>query len=287
MSRRFTFALIAIVLAQFCAVYVWQQHERKEELAVITASMTASHEMAIAGQEKLLEVQIWSYKELMRDDAKVRFMPLSHFVTQNYAAYQALVESKDEHTFQEASIAFIEAVSADFEATLMTHHASISLREENARRRCSETLALKVVSQNKLAEISNNLPPALQSDMMRIITLDYLRSLLLDAMILSSSYASGFYEYFPVFSSERCAYQRGDTLRAIVSVGSYSNLLYPENVKLTVNGQELKMLPDGRAEFNAPAGGLGEHTLETKVVVTNPLTGEVKTGEGRFHYRVE
>ena len=287
MSRRFTFVLIAIILAQFCVIYVWQQQERKEELAVITASMTASHEMAIAGQVSLLEMEIESHKEFMRDDTKARFLPLLDFVTRNYAAYQSFVDGKGEYFLREESIALIKTVFNAYEKMMMAHHASMDLRAEEAILKCSNILEYTVASQAELATISRDLPPALQSDMVRVITLDYIQNILFDAMHVSSGRTLVFDEFFPVFMPDRCAYERGDSLKARVAIGSYSNSLDPANVQLIVDGKELKIGPDGTAEFNAPAGKPGEHSLVTKVAVTNPLTGEINIGEGRFHYRVE
>jgi hypothetical protein len=287
MARKYALTLIVLILAQFCILYAWQRYERKEELTVITASMVASHEMAIAGQEMLLEIDIRSYEELMKDDTKARFRPLSRFVTENYAAYQALVDSEDEDTFREKSMAFIETVSVAYEATMVTHHESMDLNEEDALIKSNKILELAADSRANLAATSRDLHSVLQNNVTRIITLDYLQNILFDAMATCSGRSFVFDQFFPVFMPDRCAYERGDSLSARVAIGSYSNSLDPANVKLTVNGQELKIGPDGTAEFNAPVGRRGEHMLETKVVVSNPLTGEVKMGAGVFNYRVE
>lgn len=287
MSLRYALALVVLILAQFCTIYAWQQHERNEELTVITSSLLAAHEMAITGQEELLEADIRSYEELMKDDTKARFLPLLRFVTENHAAYQALVNGEDEHSFREESIALIETVSADYEAMMMTHHGSMDLNEEEAKIKCNRTMEFAAESRAQLGAISQDLYPALQCDVVRIITLDYLQKTLFDAMATSSGRAFIFDQFFPVFMADRCAYERGDSLNARVAVGSYSNSLDPANVKLTVDGQELKIGLDGTAKFKAPAGRRGEHSLETKVVVSNPLTGEVKIGAGSFSYRVE
>jgi len=287
MSRRYALAFVVLILAQFCAIYAWQQHERNEELTSITSNLLTAHEMAITNQEELLEMDIRSYKELMRDDTKARFLPLLHFVTESYTAYQALADGKDEQIFREESMAFIETVFAAYKSTMMTHHSSMDLREEGAKEKCSNILEFTVDTQSKLAAISQDLHPSLQRYIVRITTLNYLQKILFDAMTTFSGRALIFDQFFPVFLPDRCTYQRGDSLNARVAVGSYSNSLDPANVKLTVNGQELNIGLDGTAEFNAPVGRRGEHTLKTKVVVSNPLTGEVKIGEGRFTYRVE
>ncbi|MFK8163928.1 MAG: hypothetical protein AB8H12_15890 [Lewinella sp.] len=287
MSRRYTLALVGLILAQFCALYSWQQHERNEALMSITSSLLTAHEMAITSQEELLEMDIRSYEELMRDDTKARFRPLSHFVTENYASYESLGDGKNEQTFREECIALIETVSGAYETMMMTYHESMDLNGEDAKFKCSKILELAADSQAKLAAVSLDAHPVLQGNVLRLITLDYLQDILSDAMVTTSGRALIFDQFFPVFMPDRCAYESGDTLNARVAVGSYSNSLDPANVKLIVNGQELNIGLDGTAEFNAPVGRRGEHSLKTKVVVSNPLTGEVKIGEGRFLYRVE
>jgi len=71
-----------------------------------------------------------------------------------------------------------------------------------------------------------------------------------------------------------------------VSVGSYSSALDPKNVVLTIDGKEYPIGPDGTAKFQTSERKRGQHTLKTKVVVTNPLTGRVQSGEGSYTYEV-
>lgn len=93
-------------------------------------------------------------------------------------------------------------------------------------------------------------------------------------------------EFFPVFSADKSYVIGGERITAKVSVGSYSSSLDPANVDLRVNGQRLEIKPDGTADFSITGSGTGQKSLTTSVSVTNPLTGEVKTGEGSFTYEV-
>lgn len=93
-------------------------------------------------------------------------------------------------------------------------------------------------------------------------------------------------EFFPVFSADRSYVIGGEKINAKVSVGSYSSSLDPANVDLRVNGQRLKINADGTADFSIVGRGTGQKSLTTSVAVTNPLTGEVKRGEGKFTYEV-
>ncbi|TXF91436.1 hypothetical protein FUA23_01700 [Neolewinella aurantiaca] len=287
MPRRYALIFISLLLVQFCAVYAWQRYERNEELTKLSASLSATNQAAIANQEEMLEMQIRSYEELMRDGSKARFAPLLHFVLKNYAAYDELTNDDNDNDFRKQALALIEAVSSDYVAMMTEHHLSMDLSEDDAKYKCGKIEDSAVISLDDLTVIPHQLPPALQRDMAQMITLDYLKDILLDAMSITCSRVYVFDQFFPLFMSDRCAYERGDSLNARVAIGSYSNALDPANVKLTVGGQELEIGLDGIAVFKAPAGKRGDHRLKTKVVVTNPLTGEVETGEGQFNYRVD
>ena len=93
-------------------------------------------------------------------------------------------------------------------------------------------------------------------------------------------------QFFPVFNADRSYVIGGEQIKAKVSVGSYSSSLDPANIDLRVNGQRLRINPDGTADYTITGTGTGQKSLTTSVAVTNPLTGEVKRGEGQFTYEV-
>ncbi|OAV44211.1 GldM family protein [Lewinella sp. 4G2] len=93
-------------------------------------------------------------------------------------------------------------------------------------------------------------------------------------------------KFFPVFSADRSYVISGEKINAKVSVGSYSSSLDPSNVRLTVNGQALRLNADGTADYSITGTGSGQKSISTAVAVTNPLTGEVTRGEGKFTYEV-
>ena len=93
-------------------------------------------------------------------------------------------------------------------------------------------------------------------------------------------------EFFPVFSADRSYVISGERINAKVSVGSYSSSLDPANVDLRVNGQRLRLNPDGTADYSITGSGSGQKSITTSVEVTNPLTNKVTRGEGKFTYEV-
>ncbi|MBB4080142.1 gliding motility-associated protein GldM [Lewinella aquimaris] len=96
-----------------------------------------------------------------------------------------------------------------------------------------------------------------------------------------------FDKFFPVFQADKSYVIGGERLNAVVSVGSYSSSLQPENIDLRVNGQRLNIKPDGTADFSLTASGSpGPKTIQTSVAVTNPLTGEVTRESGTFTYEI-
>ena len=92
--------------------------------------------------------------------------------------------------------------------------------------------------------------------------------------------------FFPVFEADKGYVIGGERLNAKVSVGAFSSALDPSNVVLRANGQRLNIGPDGKADFSTVASGSGPKTINLEVAVTNPLTGETKTGKNTFTYEV-
>ena len=96
-----------------------------------------------------------------------------------------------------------------------------------------------------------------------------------------------FDKFFPVFQADKSYVIGGERLNAVVSVGSYSSSLQPENIDLRVNGNRLPIKADGTADFSLLASGSpGPKTIQTSVAVTNPLTGEVTRETGTFTYEI-
>lgn len=107
-----------------------------------------------------------------------------------------------------------------------------------------------------------------------------------DMVSLAGGKTIEFDEFFPVFNADKSYVVGGETINAEVSVGSYSSSLDPSNVQLYVGGQRLTIGPDGKAKYTIRASGQGPKSVSTRVEVRNPLTGEVKTGEGTYTYEV-
>ena len=95
-----------------------------------------------------------------------------------------------------------------------------------------------------------------------------------------------FDSFFPVVNADKSYVVAGESIKAKVSVGTYSSALDPSNVTITANGRALRINNDGTADLDIPASGTGQKTIPLTVAVTNPLTGETTRGEAKFTYEV-
>lgn len=95
-----------------------------------------------------------------------------------------------------------------------------------------------------------------------------------------------FDQFFPVVNADKSYVVAGESIKAKVSVGTYSSALDPSNVSMTANGRPLRINADGVAELTIPASGQGQQTIPLSVTVTNPLTGEKNSGKSEFTYEV-
>lgn len=95
-----------------------------------------------------------------------------------------------------------------------------------------------------------------------------------------------FDSFFPVIAADRSYVVSGESIKAKISVGTYSTSLDPANVTITAGGRPLSISRDGTAELTIPASGTGQKTVPLTVSVKNPLTGNVVTGKNDFVYEV-
>lgn len=93
-------------------------------------------------------------------------------------------------------------------------------------------------------------------------------------------------QFFPVINAQKSYVIKGEPFKAEISLGSYSSQLDPSNIQLTVNGSPVKVGEDGKAILTQVPNSTGTKTLTLGCKVTNPLTGEVKTGNSTFKYEV-
>ncbi|MEL7220662.1 MAG: GldM family protein, partial [Bacteroidota bacterium] len=107
-----------------------------------------------------------------------------------------------------------------------------------------------------------------------------------DMINLAGGKTITFDQFFPVVQADRSYVVGGESINAQISVGTYSTSLQKENVQIFAGGSELSVGEGGVAEYSITGSGAGQKTIPLRVVVTNPLTGEVTEGESEFVYEV-
>jgi len=92
--------------------------------------------------------------------------------------------------------------------------------------------------------------------------------------------------YFPLAIGQPQFPKVGQLHKIQVSIGTYEDRI-ARSVSYFVIGQDtLQLGIDGTATYEFTPNRKGRHTLPTKCIVTNPLTGEVRIGEGRYEFNV-
>ncbi len=92
--------------------------------------------------------------------------------------------------------------------------------------------------------------------------------------------------FFPVVQAEKAYVIKGDPFKAQISIGTYSTQINPDDISISVNGNNLTVGEDGKAEYTTNTSSTGKQTLKLAVKVRNPLTGEVSEGDGTYEYEV-
>jgi len=92
--------------------------------------------------------------------------------------------------------------------------------------------------------------------------------------------------FVPVVSAKKSYVIAGEPFEADISVGTYSSQIDPSDISISVNGSNLEVGDDGKANYSTRTSSTGVKTLNLKVAVRNPLTGEVVEGEDTYQYEV-
>jgi hypothetical protein len=96
-----------------------------------------------------------------------------------------------------------------------------------------------------------------------------------------------FNEFFPIVNARHGAVKTNQAFEAELSIGTYSSQINPKNITMVVNGDTLGVDDEGKAMLVIPPTyRTGQQVLKLEAFVTNPLTGEVSTGQSIFEYQV-
>lgn len=169
--------------------------------------------------------------------------------------------------------------------TIQTHHQRLELSEHWLDERIQSIQNIYLEFEQKQKDV-NTVSKEAQRHLLQFHYLTALRDLANRVISITGSRTIICDSPFPVLNADRSLYRKDQGGRAIIGIGAYSSAYNSENVRIMVNGVAYKPGPDGRVAFDMPTSERGENTLELECIVQNPLTGQVRTGEGSYTYFV-
>jgi len=304
MTRAYAVSLIFVALLIASGAF-WWQHE------TLTSRADADIKLAVGVNERVVEVLERSIEErtqamnaLLMDDAKHRFLPIQQIFVEADKARdkfdevlnqfellttnprrQAVVLRELTATASRA----LQAVSERYSVVLQEYGIQMDLRGEDVVAKTNiitERIAPVLDGFDRIASSGRSNRPY-KAGLVQVNLLTALDGILEDvAMISTGRLICGDEWYFPVFMAKESLVKRGTKTSAKVAIGSYSTALNPENVRLMAGGDTLTINPDGTADYAFTPRKRGTHVVDLRFEIRNPLTGEIKSGESKFHYQV-
>jgi len=104
-----------------------------------------------------------------------------------------------------------------------------------------------------------------------------------------SCYRGCFYginSHFPFLMNSYTDIKSGKIINTQIGVGTFDTYLGSEYSVIVVDGDTLTVCEDGLADFSFKSGAPGRYSKKLEVIITNPLTGEVRKGESTYNYQV-
>lgn len=91
----------------------------------------------------------------------------------------------------------------------------------------------------------------------------------------------------PFLDSYDLVAKQGQQHRLDFGVSDYTSTVDPQNYRLVVGNDTIPFNSYGYSSVNVPTNKRGKQKIETKLIVTNPLTGTQRVNKTYFHYYVE
>lgn len=304
MSRPFSLLLIALGLTILGSLVYLHFHLMERQYQMTFTKANQINQTAIKQKMDGMEADIEMLKYYMEEHGIERRRPILNVVERageertklfeaifprganpsgNYLDEKRWVKSSSE--YREMAITSINALGSDCQELFGMHQSATELSEDQAEERLT-AIQVKIKRFVSRSSSPTNDPP--EGFSRALLMLDFLNtheSILLDVMQLAGSKAMVIDSYFPVMTLAPVQPMAGEKVNARLTAAAYSNRLANSEVLLVVGKDTLKAGPDGFVDYVFKAGRRGVHTLPTKCIVTSPLTGEVRIGEGSYTYR--
>lgn len=216
----------------------------------------------------------------------------------DHATRYLVIEGRGEEIELQAK-ATAELVESIFSNLLFKHGKDFGIAEDEVAQRIQSLKTQNTLSfsdkWNKDNNVSwakhsfNQMPLAAVLPLLTKISSDArnVESFLLGQLMeLSGGRVIEFNKFFPVIRPKQSYVMKGDPFEAELSIGTYSDQIDPNNIKLKVNGKLLRADQNGKVYFKESTNRIGQNKLDLECVVMNPLTSEFVKGTSSFVYEV-
>lgn len=288
LPRIYPITLIVLSLLSLTAGYLLHRYHLKAREAAITTQTLPAWELAFEEQLSALDEVIIQCDRRLEGLAKSRFrmvLPVLFSLQERARIMVAQVQYRDQPLRVKAKLAQLATVSVEaYEALLTERYEEYGLRESekgtmitNCRQKLDGLLA-------ELANQREYIPLGSLGDIQRALLLQ--RSLVVDIDQLTSGRTLNCFErYWPIVMSPKPYFRKNERNIVRLAVGSYT--IPPAiTAQIVVNGDTLNLEPDGTVKYELPTDKRGSHTISTEALVTNPLTGTVRSDPGSYTYEV-
>ncbi|TXF88922.1 hypothetical protein FUA23_12760 [Neolewinella aurantiaca] len=294
MSRTYAVALIFAILTLFGGLFYGQYLYFMEREAEVSTRYSEVHESVITQKRdeiRFLEKQL---RYRLSDDSKARFRPLLEiFDIANEEEitltdmFNKSIDSPEQITIKmlrDQTSASILSVYDAWSRDLEVNHQIYDLRTADFEEKVKKLEKTVVSALNK---IQNFRPVDFQSErnVLMLIYLSTLQEILSELSWMGSSCGLVVDQYYPVIIDPLDYLDPASPAKIRIGVGTYASSMNPKNVKLSVNGQLLKVGYDGLAEYIIPSQPRGKQRLELECEITNPLTEETQRGSSTYWYK--
>ena len=295
MSKGYAIAFIFTTLSVFGSLFYLQHQVLTERHAATFAYAEGVNERVIAQKREHLDDEVYRLQEKLNDETKYRFRPIGAFLEEVREREEEFIKlAETNRDFQKDQVpillalreAHLEELMLGLTNLLKNHGKEMDLRPADIKT-LSQDYEERVneVKQQPIPAISTK-TYSLQRDFLLLDYLNAVESILLRVVQIAGGKTIECGGYFPVMSTDIVNPRKGETVRAKVSIGSYSSSLNPNHIVLTAGKDTLRMNPDGTADYQFTPSKRGVHTVDLSFKILHPLTGEVMSGDGSYTYNV-
>jgi hypothetical protein len=295
MSKTYALTLMLTGVTVFSSLLYLQNQYLATKYQETFAYAEAVQQQTIELTREQLDELVRKTNYLLRDETKYRFRPIGPFLDNARAEEEVLI-SAAEALAQENAEELTELLRLRTNLLVNLSDSALGLLETYGHLidlsprdiEFKTTNISKIINRvnTPFADDFDEFSFSLQRDLILLDYLNVLGEVFLDITQIMGGKTISCGGYFPVISADVVNPRKGETVRAKVSIGSYSSALNPKNVLLIAGQDTLTINPDGTADYEFSSRKRGAHRVKLFFQITNPLTGEVKTGRSDYTYNV-